>query len=148
MLKRYVPFLLLATVLVACDKNKLETTPVIEIKNINTTEVLPGQELVITLLYKDKEGDLGGGLITYIRNRLNSKPISDPASNDKADTVQRILPNFPKTTSGDIELKIDNAFMTEDPFENDTMIFKIFVADAANNVSDTVVTGTVIDRQN
>jgi hypothetical protein len=148
MLKRYVPFLLLATVLVACDKNKLETTPVIEIKNINTTEVLPGQELVITLLYKDKEGDLGGGLITYIRNRLNSKPISDPASNDKADTVQRILPNFPKTTSGDIELKIDNAFMTEDPFENDTMIFKIFVVDAANNVSDTIVTGTVIDRQN
>ena len=133
---------------VACDKNKLETTPVIEIKNINTTEVAPGQELVITLLYKDKEGDLGGGLITYVRNRLNLKPISDPASNDKADTVQRILPNFPKTTSGDIELRIDNAFMTEDPFENDTMIFKIYVSDAANNVSDTVVTSTVVDRQN
>lgn len=148
MLKRYLLFLLVAMAFVACDKNKLETTPVIEIKNINTTEVLPGQELIITLLYKDKEGDLGGGLITYIRNRLNAKPIPDAASNDKADTVQRILPNFPKTTSGDIELKIDNAFMTEDPFENDTMIFKIFVSDAANNVSDTVVTGTVIDRQN
>lgn len=148
MLKRYLPYLIFAAFIMACDKNKLETKPTIEIKNINTTEVLPGQQLVITLTYKDKEGDLGNGLITYVRNRLNVKPIPDAQSNDKADTVPRILPDFPKTTTGDIELKIDQAYMSEDPFENDTMVFKIFVVDVAGNTSDTVTTGTVIDRQN
>lgn len=148
MLKRYLPYITFAIFIMACDKNKLETRPSIEIKNINTTEVLPGQQLVLMLTYKDKEGDLGGGLLTYVRNRLNIKPIPDAQSNDKADTVPRILPDFPKTTSGDIELKIDQAYMSEDPFENDTMVFNIFVTDIAGNVSDTITTGTVIDRQN
>lgn len=148
MLKRYLPYLVFSVVVVACDKNKLETTPSINIKNVNTTEVFPGQQLVVTLDYQDKEGDLGNGLITYIRERLNIRPIPDAQSNDKADTVVRMLPDFPKTTSGDIELKIDQAYMSEDPFDNDTMVFKIFVTDVAGNVSDTVSTGTVIDRQN
>jgi hypothetical protein len=147
MLKRYLLFSLVALVLVACDKNKLDTNPSIKIKNVNTTDVLPGQQLVITLEYKDKEGDLGGGTITYVRNRLNVKPIPDATSNDKTDTVERILPNFPKTTSGEIQVKIDNAFMTEDPFDNDTMVFKIFVKDVAAHASDTVTTGTVVDKQ-
>lgn len=148
MLKGCLLFSLVALVLVACDKNKLDTKPSIKIKNVNTSDVLPGQQLVITLEYKDKEGDLGGGTITYIRERLNIKPIPDPTSNEKADTVERFLPDFPKTTSGDIEVKIDNAFMSEDPFENDTMIFKLFVKDVAANVSDTVATGAVVDKQN
>ena len=114
---------------------------------MNTTDVLPNEQLVISLNYKDKEGDLGGGLITYIRERLNIKPITDPASNDKADTTRSILPDFPKTTSGEIELKIDNAFMSEDPFDNDTMNFKIFVTDVAGNSSDTLSVGPVVDHQ-
>lgn len=148
MLKRYLLIVVVVLLAVACDKNKLETKPSIKIKNINTTEVRPGEQLVIMLEYNDKEGDLGGGTITYVRNRLNIKPIADEASNNKADTVERALPNFPKTTTGDIELKIDNAFMTEDPFENDTMIFKIYVKDAASNVSDTIATEPVVDKQN
>lgn len=148
MLKRYLPLFLLVLVIVACDKNKLNTNPSIEIKNINTTEVLPGNLLIVNLTYEDKEGDLGGGTITYIRDRLNLKPIPDAPSNDKADTIIRLLPDFPKTTSGEIELKIDGAFMSEDPFENDTMNFKIFVNDVAGNVSDTVTTGTVVEKQN
>lgn len=148
MLKRYLPLVVVLLAFVACDKNKLNTRPSIEIKNVNTTDVLPGQQLVINLNYKDKEGDLGNGLITYIRERLNIKPIQDPASNDKADTTRSILPDFPKTTSGEIELKIDGTFMSEDPFENDTMNFKIFVTDVAGNSSDTLVVGPVVDKQN
>ena len=74
MLKRYLPLVVVLLAFVACDKNKLNTRPSIEIKNVNTTDVLPGQQLVINLNYKDKEGDLGNGLITYIRERLNIKP--------------------------------------------------------------------------
>ena len=148
MLKRYLPLIVVVLVLVACDKNKLNTRPSLEVKNVNTTDVLPGQQLLINLTYKDKEGDLGNGLITYVRERLNIKPIQDPASNDKADTTRSILPDFPKTTSGEIELKIDGTFMSEDPFENDTMNFKIFVMDVAGNTSDTLVVGPVVDKQN
>ena len=148
MLKRYLPLILIILIIVACDKNKLNTNPSIEIRNINTTDVLPGNQLIVNLNYEDKEGDLGGGTITYIRDRLNLKPIPDATSNDKADTIIRLLPDFPKTTSGQIELKIDGAFMSEDPFENDTMNFKIFVNDVAGNVSDTVTTGTVVEKQN
>jgi hypothetical protein len=153
MLKRYLIPLLIVLVAVACDKNKLETRPSLKIKDVNTTEVFPGQQLVITLEYTDKEGDLGGGVMTYVRNRLNVTPIPDAPSNDKADTVERILPDFPKTTSGQIEVKIDQTFMDEDPgkdstYVNDTMFFKLYVKDAVGNVSDTVTTGTVLERHN
>ena len=148
MLKRCLPFIIVLLAFVACDKNKLNTKPIIEIKNVNRTDVLPGEQLVININYRDKEGDLGGGLITYVRERLNIKPIQDPASNDKADTTRSILPDFPKTTSGEIELKIDGTFMSEDPFENDTMNFKIYITDVAGNSSDTLVVGPVVDKQN
>lgn len=148
MLKRCLLYLVVAVVAVACGKDKLQTKPTLKIKGVNGTEIPPGGELVINLEYTDKEGDLGGGIITYVRNRLNVKPITDPNSNDKADTVARVLPDFPKATSGEIVLRIENAFMSEDPFDNDTMFFKIYVKDVANNVSDTITTGTVIDRQN
>ena len=148
MVKRYLPVIIVLLIFVACSKNKLNTRPSIEIKHVNTTDVLPGQQLVINLNYKDKEGDLGNGLITYVRERLNIKPIQDPASNDKADTTRSILPDFPKTTSGEIELKIDGTFMSEDPFENDTMNFKIYVTDVAGNTSDTLIVGPVVDKQN
>ena len=148
MLKRYLPLIMVLAVFVACDKNKLNTRPSIEIKHVNTTDVLPGQQLVININFKDKEGDVGNGVITYVRERLNIKPIQDPASNDKADTTRSILPDFPKTTSGEIELKIDGTFMSEDPFENDTMNFKIFVTDVGGNTSDTLTVGPVVDKQN
>lgn len=148
MLKRYLPLIIVVSGIVACGKDKLNTKPSIEIKNISSTEILPGEQLIINLNYTDKEGDLGGGQLTYIRNRLNIKPIPDAPSNDKTDTIDRPLPDFPKTTSGEIELKIDGAFMSEDPFENDTMFFRIFVKDSGGNVSDTLNTGTIVEKQN
>jgi hypothetical protein len=148
MLKRYLLFLLVASVVMACSKDKLSTKPSIRIKNINTTEVFPGTDLRISLEFKDKEGDLGGGILTYIRNRTNIKPIPDATSNDKNDTVEYIIPIFPKTSTGDIDLNIQNSFLSEDPFDNDTMFFKIFVKDVAGNLSDTVQTESIVERQN
>lgn len=55
MLKRYLPFILLVTIIVACSKNKLETKPSIEVKSYNTKEVFPGQDLIINLEFGDKE---------------------------------------------------------------------------------------------
>jgi hypothetical protein len=156
MLKRYLPWFVLAFVVVACSKNSLETRPSIKIKNINSTEVFPNQQLVISLEFDDKEGDLGGGTVTHIRNRLNIKGF-DPLF-DKTDTVASPLPDFPKTTTGEIEVRIDYSHLDEDPGTpdlpgapgipvNDTMTFKLFVTDIAGNVSDTVVTDQIVERK-
>jgi hypothetical protein len=148
MLKRYIPVLVVFSLIVSCDKDKLETKPTLKIIEYNTKEVFPGQDLLIRLEYGDKEGDLGTGVLTYVRNRININPITDPSSNDKADTIDVILPDFPKTSKGEFDLKIAQGFLGEDPFENDTMFFKIYVRDVAGNTSDTAVTETIVERQN
>jgi hypothetical protein len=156
MLKRCVPFLLLLSVVVSCSKDKLNTKPSLKFKNINGSEFVAASTVNITLDYTDKEGDLGNGTITYIRNRTNLKPITDPASNDKADSITSPLPDFPNTTTGEISLLIPGTFLDEDPLPandsahaslyNDTMVFKIFVRDVQGNASDTVTTPQVIQR--
>jgi hypothetical protein len=156
MLKRYLPLLLLLTVSVSCSKDKLGTKPSIKFKSINGTDFLAQSTVNINLEFTDKEGDLGGGLITYIRNRINIKPIQDPASNDKTDTIPLVLPDFPEKSTGDITIRIDGGFLDEDPLPgndsanaskyNDTIVFKIFVTDLAGNVSDTVTTPQVVQR--
>jgi hypothetical protein len=148
MLKRYLFFILFFPILFSCSKDKLQTRPSIKIKNVSSSEVFPGQDLRITLEYDDKEGDLGNGIVTYIRDRLNIRPIPDAASNDKVDTIRNTIPDFPKSSTGEMEIKIAGGLLDEDPNDNDTMIFKIFVQDIAGNVSDTLSTGTIVERKN
>ncbi|MFM9908170.1 MAG: hypothetical protein ACKVOW_02410 [Chitinophagaceae bacterium] len=147
MRKYFIPILVLFFI-VACTKNKYETRPTIKIKEINSTTIIPNSSLVITLEYTDKEGDLGMGQITYFRKRLNIKPIPNPSVNDKADTVNYSLPEFNNETKGLIEVSIPYDFLTEDPNDNDTMLFKIFVKDFKGNKSDTLTTSNIIAKQN
>ncbi|MBI1342284.1 MAG: hypothetical protein GC171_05030 [Terrimonas sp.] len=145
--KILLPFVLLA-VLVACNKDKFQTTPTIKIKNINTDVVeAPNGTLKVILESTDKEGDEGGGEITYIRVRTNINPIPNPTLYDKIDTVKYTIPSFPKTSKKDIEIEIPYNFMDEDPNKNDTMYFKFTLRDMGNNQSDTVSSKTVIAKQ-
>src|SRR5258706_3503798 len=105
----------LLIVLVACHKDNFQTTPIIKIKDYNTSEVWQNQNLVLTLDCRDKEGDVGKGDLTYIRVRTNTIPISNPSVNDKSDTVHYTVPEFPKIQSSDIVLTIPYNFMDEDP---------------------------------
>lgn len=138
----------LLIILAACNKDKFQTKPQIKIKNLSTTEVLPGGQLNITCEYTDKEGDLGDGEFTYIRVRTNRTPIPNPSANDKLDTVRTPIPSFPKNDNGELLLNITYNFMDEDPNRNDTMFFKIVAKDIKNNSSDTVLTQPVVARQN
>src|SRR6266576_1066779 len=133
--------------LYGCKKNKFLTKPTISVKDINSTEIRQGNNLKITLECTDKEGDVGGGQLTYIRVRTNTIPIPNPSVNDKADTAYYTVPDFPKTDKTDLELTIPYDFMNEDPNRNDTMFFRITVKDIANNQSDTIATKTVVARQ-
>ena len=128
----------------ACSKDKLETKPTIKVKDLNGTEIPPGAILRVTLEFSDKEGDLGAGEVTYVRNRLNTRPV--PGAFDKADTARYVLPVFPNRETGDIEIDIPYDFMDEDPNDNDTMVFRFMVIDRAGNKSDTVTSEPVVAR--
>ena len=135
-------------VLASCDKDKFQTKPSIEIKSLSTKEV-PAQNgtMHVRLNYTDKEGDLGKGILTYIRIRTNGTPIPNPNNNDKIDTVRTPIPDFPSKNNGELDILFDYNFMDEDPFRNDTMYFKITVQDRGGNNSDTISTPAVVARQ-
>jgi hypothetical protein len=139
---------LLIIFLLACTKNKFQTTPTISVKDINSTEVhAPDGILKITLEVTDKEGDAGGGDLTYIRVRTNSTPIPDPVNNDKADTAQATVPSYPKTDKVEMVLTIPYSFLDEDPGRNDTMYFKLTLMDSQNHQSDTITTKSIVAVQ-
>jgi hypothetical protein len=146
MVKRFAPIFVILAIVVSCSKNKLQTKPIIEVKSMNT-EIHVDGTLKIELLFKDKEGDLGEGTLVYVRERLNKKGIPDAQSNDKADSIATQLPDFPKATTGTFEISLPYEFLTEDPFDNDTMVFHIHAIDLAGNSSDTLTTEKVFAIQ-
>ncbi len=138
--------MILATIVLGCSKDKLETKPGIKVKSTNSDVIVPGSLLRLILEFADKEGDLGKGEVTYIRHRTNIRPI--PGGFDKADTVRYPIPEFPDRAEGEIQLDLQYDFLDENPNENDTMFFKIAVVDRGGHASDTITTGSIIARQN
>jgi hypothetical protein len=141
--------IILSTVFIiaACHKDKFQTKPTISVKDINNTDVPIGGTLRITLECTDKEGDEGGGQLTYIRVRTNSTAIPDPTNNDKADTAFAGVPDFPSKDKVEMTLDIPYSFLDEDPTLNDTMFFKLTLRDRGNNQSDTISTVPIVAKQ-
>lgn len=140
-------FLAFATILIvfvvfACNKDKFQTKPRIEIKDYNSKEIHENQSLVIRMNYFDKEGDLGQAPITGIINRINLLPVSPGL--DKADTIRSALPVFPDKDNGEISFRLEYGFLKESIIENDTLVFKFTVTDRAGNSSDTITSDKVI----
>lgn len=128
----------------SCSKDTLETKPTIKIKEVNGSEIGPGSLFRVTLEFSDKEGDLGQGEVTYVRDRKNIRPV--PGVFDKADTARYPIPEFPDRQTGDIDIDIPYDFLDEDPNDNDTMVFRFMVIDRAGNKSDTITSGQVVAR--
>ncbi len=139
-------------VVTACNKDKFNTTPLIEIKEYNSREIHNppsgfSSRLVISLNYFDKEGDLGKGIFYAQRVRLNSKPLG---SSDLARAYEwtRILPDFTNRDKGEIIFQLDYANdLKESRSENDTLQFRFAVTDRAGNVSDTIISDRIIVLQ-
>ena len=140
--------LLLVTVLlgasIACNKDKFETKPSFEIKNINTTEIGPGQTLIVTMKYTDAEGDLAGGQIS-VQKIVPQCPLSN-----FTDTNKYMIPNdVPVTKNQQGEIDIRFPYININPFcnFNDTATFRFWVRDQNGHTSDTVTTGTIVIRR-
>ena len=146
-MKRVLFYSILVISLLSCDKDSFETKPTLEYKSANTDIVPQNSDLRVTLDYTDKEGDLGNGVLTYIRVRTNSTPIPDPGTFDKIDTIRTAIPEFPQKNKGEIDILFDYNFLDEDPNRNDSMFFRITVTDLAGNASDTIATPIVVARQ-
>ena len=132
--------------ILSCSKDKLETKPSINVKSVSSNIVIPGSVMRLIIEFNDKEGDLGQGEVSYIRERTNIRPI--PGGFDKADTVRYPIPEFPDRSTGEIEVNIPYDFLDESPNDSDTMFFKISVVDRGGNKSDTIQTSQIIARQN
>jgi len=147
-MRQFLILILICCFIMACNKDTFETKPTIKIKELNSEVIPENANLDVTLEYTDKEGDLGRGELTYIRERKNIKPIPNPGVNDQIDTVRYPIPDFTPKNKGEIVVSIPYSLMNEDPNDDDTMIFKISVVDFRGNKSDTVTTVNIIAKQN
>jgi hypothetical protein len=132
----------LATLLIACGKDKYETKPLLEIKDYSSKEIFVGSTLTIRINYFDKEGDLSQAPIIGILKRLNLFPLAP--GQDKVDTIKNNLPEFPKNDNGEISFSLPYDFLKESTVENDTIMFRFAVTDKAGNTSDTVETTPIV----
>jgi len=138
-------------VLFACNKDKFQTKPQISLKSLSTKVVPVGGNLIVTLSYTDKEGDISDTLF-FKKERLNKRVVPT-----LRDSIKYPIPDFPAYDKGEIGL----ALRYEDHLksaqaapsipgsnppavESDTLNIKIWIHDKAGNSSDTVSTGPVV----
>ncbi len=137
-------FSIILIIAVACNKDKFQTKPRLEIKSYNTTLVPFNGTFVVNLRCFDKEGDVQDSLI-IIKNRLNKRVVTTIR-----DTLRYKFPVFPKNSTTEIEATLDFQSILSalnppnipgsNPLtkELDTLILKFAVKDNAGNVSDTI----------
>ncbi|MEO5594695.1 MAG: hypothetical protein ABIR15_10405 [Chitinophagaceae bacterium] len=138
-------------VLLACNKDKFQTKPQIQLKSISATVVPINGDLNITLTYTDKEGDISDTLFIK-KERLNKTVVATIR-----DSIKYKIPDFPNYDKGEIGLALDyennlKSAITPPPIpgsnpskpQPDTLNIKIWIHDKAGNVSDTVSTGQVV----
>lgn len=130
-------------VAIACKKDQFTTRPQLKFKSVNTELVLSNQSLVFYLQVTDKEGDFTG------QSRVYSEKVSRHCADTETKDSLRIPENI--TTRKDLDVEIEYAFQTPpkcvaNSAVDDTCYFKFWIKDAANNVSDTVTSPTIIIR--
>jgi hypothetical protein len=133
---------------IACSKGKLATEPKLELVGVNTETVPLGGDLVISLKYRDKEGDVPGDTIYIKKYRINKKVL---ATNPILDSFAFKIPTAPLNPTGLLDITLDRAtskiigaINPGNPPVPDTLRFKIWLKDAAKHVSDTVFVENIV----
>jgi hypothetical protein len=145
------PILLAASVffLLSCDKDTFETKPSINVKSLSSTVVPDGGTFNITLEYTDKEGDVSDSIfmVMQIMNE-NQRGLPQEFTN-----INYKIPGFPESRRGEISASFIvnrqppsyvaplQVLLTN---QNDTVNFKIWVRDKAQNYSDTITTEQIV----
>lgn len=133
----------------ACDKDKFETKPQLELKSRSTDIIPVNGDLRLNIEFRDKEGDVSDSLL-IVKQRLNKK---GPAQL----LLPYGIPDFPTTDKGEFEVTLDYQFgltfgLIAIPIpgsgnppkrEIDTLRLKIVARDKAGNKSDTLIVDNV-----
>ena len=148
-MKQYFVLCLLLSTLVGCDKDKFETKPQLTLKSTNYTNVPYNGNLVVTLEFTDKEGDINDSLFV-IRERINRRGQLKTAPSPFK------IPDFPSRNQGEIQVNFDFQFelisglssiripgTNPSRNESDSLILKFVARDKEGNLSDTVVLNNI-----
>ena len=141
--------LALFTVTVACNKDKLETTPSLKLKSMSSSTVPVGGQLNVEFDFTDKEGDVSD---TIFVRKIRINKIVVPTLRDSF-VLQ--VPTFPNKSKGVIELnlKYQNHLVsatnppssggTPPNLHDDTLMIKFALRDKGKHISDTVTIGPI-----
>jgi len=145
---------ILTILMTACNKDQFTTKPQLEFDNVNTNVVAVGSDFIITLKYRDKEGDIQDSIYVE-RHAVNCT--------DTLRALYAIPSNVPKIKNGEGEIVISYSYGGDFPaFEligdpvcglndppdapkvNDTCIYRFALSDRAGNTSDTISSPPIV----
>jgi len=143
--------ILVSSIVIACDKGKLTTTPKLELKSLSTKIVQLNGGLTVLLKFRDKEGDISDTF--YVRKiRLNRRVVATVR-----DSFFYKVPEVPaKTYRGEFQIDMDYQTILSaisppvipgsnpPQREPDTLMLKFATKDKANHISDTLVVPQII----
>jgi hypothetical protein len=141
-MKKHLLVVCLAFVIIACSKDKFETKPQLTLKSIS--EIVPVSGTMSAVLeYTDKEGDVQDTFF-YQKQRINKRgPISST-------WIKLPMPTMPNTSKGEINFSLEYTNLANftainvpgggNQKEPDSLVFKIYLKDRAQNASDTLIT--------
>ena len=143
--------MLVSSIVVACGKDKLTTTPKLELKSLSTKIVPVNGTLTVVLKFRDKEGDISDTF--YVKKiRLNRRAVATVR-----DSFYYKVPEVPaKTFRGEFQIDMDYQTILSaisppvipgsnpPQREPDTLMLKFATKDKGNHISDTLVVPQVI----
>jgi hypothetical protein len=136
-----VLILAIALLAASCDKEKYQTRPQLKFKEVNNTELLPGQVLSMLIEFTDAEGD--------IQDTMWIQKVTSNCATSNFTDVQKI-PEFEPTKNLKGEFNVAYSYIQVNPKcagKNDTCFFRFWARDKAKNVSDTVVSPVIVIKR-
>ncbi|NCI50654.1 hypothetical protein GWC95_12020 [Sediminibacterium roseum] len=139
--------LAIAAMFYGCSKDTYNSKPHITIKSTNSTSISPGGLLLFEIEFTDKEGD--------IQDTLYVQKISKvcPTQQGVQFLSKNRVPSFTPTSNLKGILEIGYGYNTNiTGYESmagcsnkaDTAVFKFWLKDKANNISDTITSPNII----
>ena len=143
--------ILVSALILACSKNKLTTTPKLQLESINSKTVPVNGTLSLVLKFGDKEGDISDTF--YVKKiRLNRRAVATVR-----DSFFYKVPEVPaRTYRGEFQIDMDYQTILSaisppvipgsnpPQKEADTLMLKLATKDKANHISDTLVIPQII----
>lgn len=142
-----------SVILLSCKKNEFTTRPQLEFVSSSLSTWSPGENMVFTLRFTDREGDIFGTIDGNLDTAIYIEKVTRNcvASNFSA---YYELPDAPSNDFSEGELLIRYSYSPANDFPlvrdpqcedtNDSCVFRFVLRDRAGNVSDTITSPEIV----